>query len=84
MQIGDILHFWPEDETLVVTMVNSNGVRLFNLDAMDITDEGSIETQFYTYRELDEVCGFLVNIKTLADIAKKRKQDMMESISDDE
>ena len=62
MKSGDILYFWAEDAALMVVMVNERGVRYYDANNTEYSDEGDIITIFATYEELDEVCSYMGNV----------------------
>lgn len=65
MKSGDILYFWAEETALMVVMANDKGVRLYDVNNPEFTDEGAIITRFATYAELDEVCSFMGTIESM-------------------
>ena len=62
MKSGDILYFWAEETALMVVMVNERGVRYYDANNTEYTDEGNIITSFASYAELDEGCSYMGNI----------------------
>ena len=62
MKPGDILYFWAEDAALMVVMANERGVRYYNANDTEYTDEGNIVTRFASYAELDEGCSYMGNV----------------------
>ena len=62
MKSGDILYFWAEETALMVVMVNERGVRYYDANNTEYTDEGNIITRFASYAELDEGCSYMGNI----------------------
>ena len=65
MESGDILYFWAEETALMVVMANEKGVRLYDTNNPEFTDEGAIVTRYASYAELDEVCSYMGNIETM-------------------
>src|SRR5690625_2603018 len=48
MKPGDILYFWAEETALMVVMANDKGVKLYDVNNPEFTDEGAIITRFAT------------------------------------
>ena len=65
MKPGDILYFWAEDAALMVVMANERGVRYYDANNTEYTDEGNIITSFASYDELNEVCSYMGNIEEI-------------------
>ena len=63
MRSGDILYFWGEDTALMVVMVNDKGVRVYETNDPEFTDEGAIITRFIPYAEANEVCSYMGNVE---------------------
>ena len=65
MKPGDILYFWAEETALMVSMANKEGVRYYDVNDPEFTDEGYIITRFVSYAELNEVCSYMGNIEEM-------------------
>ena len=65
MRSGDVLYFWGEDTALMVVMANDKGVRLYDIDNPEFTDEGEVITRFVSYEESDEVCSYMGNVEEM-------------------
>lgn len=68
MKPGDLLYFGAEDQTLMVVMSNENGVRYYDANNPEFTDEGSVITRFATYEELDESCTYVTDVRVITDM----------------
>ena len=62
MKSGDVLYFWAEETTLMVAMANKKGVRVYEPNNPEFTDDGNVVTRFASYAELNEVCIYMGNI----------------------
>ena len=65
MKSGDVLYFWAEETALMVVMANEKGVRVYDMENPELTDDGAIVTRYASYAELDEVCSYIGNIETM-------------------
>ena len=62
---GDILYFWAEETALMVVMANDKGVRVYDVNNPEFTDEGDIITRFVPYEESNEVCSYMGNVEDI-------------------
>ena len=65
MKSGDILYFWAEEEDLMVVMANEKGARVYNIESPEFTDDGCVRTNYFSYGELNEMCGYRGNVKEM-------------------
>lgn len=60
---GDILYFWAEEQVLMVVMANEKGVRAYDIETPEVTDDGCVITEFFNYEALDEGCSYMGNAR---------------------
>ena len=65
MKSGDVLYFWGEEQVLMVTMANEKGVRAYDIERPEFTDDGFVKTNYLSYEELNEMCSYMGNIKEM-------------------
>jgi hypothetical protein len=64
---GELLHFYPEEITILVLMVNERGIRYIEPMNMTFDEQGNIETKFTTYEALSE---WTISLGTVKDISE--------------
>ena len=65
METGDILYFWAEEKELMVAVANEKGARVYDLANPEFTDDGFVKTKYFSYAELNEVCSYMGNARTV-------------------
>lgn len=65
MRNGDVLYFWAEDQKLMVVMADKKGARVYDIKSPEFTDNGCVITNYFSYEELDEMCSYIGNVKSI-------------------
>lgn len=53
-KVGDLLYFVPENMTIVLVMVSTDGVRYIDMGDLSFKDDGSLVTWYASIEALDE------------------------------
>lgn len=67
-QSGDVLHFVPEDLTILVVMAGDDGIRYIEPMNLEFDNNGCIMTKYVSYAALSE---WTVQFGSVSDISAK-------------